>query len=188
MERVGKWPYAVACLLLFLLVQSVTRQSLINQVLCYNVFMVSGYLFYKKMKAPTTMIIGVLALAALLVGVYVFGIDFCPMQAHKFPPDWFFLAYNIFALCFVALVLGRMKLKNCRIWEVWNVRGYNIYLYQSVVFTLVELLRQQSLINIPHPLVRLIIDGVLVFVLATCLSCITYPLERFVMRKLRLTK
>ena len=185
MDRVGKWPYAVACLLLFLLVQSVSCHSLINQVLCYNVFMVGGYLFYKKVKVPITMMVAALALAVLLVGVLVFGIDFCPMQAHKFPPDWFFLAYSIFALCIVALVLGRVKLRSHRIWDIWNVRGYNIYLYQSVVFALVELLRQQSSIYIAHPFARLMIDGGLVFMLATGLSCITYPLERFILKKLR---
>ena len=185
-EKVGKWPYAVACLVLFLLVQAVTRQALINQVLGYNIFMVGGYLFYKKVNVPTTMLVGALALAAVLVGVYVFGVDFIPMQVHKFPPDWFFVAYNIFTLCLVALVLGRVKLKSRPIWNLWSVRGYNIYLYHSVVFTLVELSRQQMGFYIPHPLCRLIVDAALVFVLATGLSCITYPLERFVMKKLKL--
>lgn len=186
MEKTGRWPYIAACLLLFLAVRLLTDQPLLLQVLAYNVFMVAGFLFYRRMNSLAMLLCGTVALAVVLLGVLVWGTPFTPMQAHKFPPDWLYVAYNILALCVLALVLGRIRLPGNRILSLWNVRGYNIYLYQSVAFAVIELLRRYAPVCFPHPLLRAVVDGVMVFVLLTVISCVTYPLERRVMRKLRL--
>lgn len=186
MRKTGRWLYAFACLLLFLVVRCLTHASLLNQVLCYNIFMVSGYLFYKRVRPSTTMLVGVTAFSALLVEILVLGMPFTPMQSHKFPPDGLFVSYHIFSLCLVAVVLGRFKLRECRILTLWSQRGYNIYLYQSVAFTLLAIFRQHTPVYISHAVVRTMIDGVMVFLLLTLLSAFTYPLERYVFKKLRL--
>lgn len=186
MEKTGKWSYIMACVLLFCATLFIKDISLVKQVLCYNIFMVAGYLFYKKAKPSTTAVAGVIALAIVLVGVFLAGVSFCPMQGHKFPPDWLFVAYNIFVLSLVSLALSRIALRGNCLLSIWSERGYNIYLYQSVVFTIVHLVRQKTYADIPAPLVRATLDACMVFVLSTGLSCITYPLERIVMKIMRL--
>ena len=185
MKKMNSWLYLAICLLLFWVVQAHTGISLLRQVLCYNVFMVSGYLFYKKLNNRTVLLAGATALAIVLVGVLGFGVDFCPMQGHKFPPDWLFVIYNLFVLCFVALIVSRFTISNNWLFRIWSERGYNIYLYQSVVFAIVHVLRQQLYCDVASTLVRTMLDAVMVLSLSTGLSYLTYPVERFIMNKLR---
>ena len=185
MKTMNSWLYLAICLLLFGAVLALTGISLLRQVLCYNVFMVSGYLFYKKLNNRTILLAGATALVIVLVGVLGFGVDFCPMQGHKFPPDWLFVIYNLFVLCFVALIVSRFTISNNWLFRIWSERGYNIYLYQSVVFAIVHVLRQQLYCDVASTLVRTMLDAVMVLLLSTGLSYLTYPVERFIMNKLR---
>ena len=185
MKTMNSWLYLAICLLLFGAVLALTGISLLRQVLCYNVFMVSGYLFYKKLNNRTILLAGATALVIVLVGVLGFGVDFCPMQGHKFPPDWLFVIYNLFVLCFVALIVSRFTISNNWLFRIWSERGYNIYLYQSVVFAIVHVLRQQLYCDVASTLVRTMLDAGMVLLLSTGLSYLTYPVERFIMNKLR---
>lgn len=185
MKKLNGWAYLAICIGLFFIAQCFTGISLLRQMLCYNVFMVCGYLFYKKVNTATIALTCAVALAGVLAGVLLLGERFYPMQGHKFPPDWLFMAYNIFVLCLVTLVFSRIHLKNNRIFKIWSERGYNIYLYQSVVFAIVHLVRQQTYADIPATLMRALLDAGLIFMLSTGLSYVTYPLERFVMKKMR---
>lgn len=186
MEKLNSWAYLAICLALFFIAQCFTGISLLRQVLCYNIFMVCGYLFYRKMKTATIAMGGAVALVAVLVGVLLLGVGFCPMQSHKFPPDWLFVVYNVLVLCVIALVFSRVKIKNNRIFRIWSERGYNIYLYQSVVFAIVHILRQKTYYDMSTPMVRTLLDAGIVFLLSTGLSFLTYPVEKFVMKKLRI--
>ena len=184
MQKTNAWLYLAICLALFLIAQALTSISLLRQVLCYNVFMVSGYLFYRKLNSTAIALAGAAALAIVLVGVWGLGVDFCPMQGHKFPPDWMFVMYNLFVLCLIALVVSRFTISNNRFFRIWSERGYNIYLYQSVVFAIVHVLRQKTYCDLSAP-VRALLDAGMVLLLSTGLSYLTYPVERFVMKKLR---
>ena len=186
MEKADSRIYLAICIALFALAQCFTHLSLLRQVLCYNIFMVCGYLFYRKAGAVAIAATALAALAAVLVGTQALNLDFCPMQGHKFPPDWLFVAYSMFILCVIGLVMGRFTLKDNRIFKIWSERGYNIYLYQSVVFAVVHILRQKTYAGIPSPLVKALIDAAVVFILSTGLSCLTYPLEKYVMTKLKI--
>jgi surface polysaccharide O-acyltransferase-like enzyme len=187
MKRLNSAAYFAVCLLVFLVAQAVTGINLIRQVLGYNVFMVAGYLFYRRISNGGIALVGLAALAALLGGVFWGGADFFPMQGHKFPPDWIFVLYGLLVLCLLSLVLGNVKLKSNRLLKLWSERGYHIYLYQSVVFTIMEILRTNTLIGVPgSPLVRALVDAVIVFLLSTGLSLLTYPLERAVINKIKL--
>ena len=170
-----------ACFVLFLAVQAVTRHELLREVACYNVFMVAGYLYYRRMGVKTRIIVGLYAAAAIVVNE-VTGGHFCPMQGHKFPPDWVFATYGIFALCVVSLVLGRIRIPENRFLAIWNTRGFSIYLYQSLVFVAVFAIRCRTYLNASNPLVLVLTDSVLAILLATALSFMTYPLERAVMK------
>lgn len=188
MGKINRIVYFAVCLALFLLVQALTDPSLLRQVLAYNVFMVAGYLFYRKVSTRTIALTGVVALAIVLTYVFILGGDFCPMQARKFPPDWLFVAYNLFVLCLLSLVFSFVTIKDNRIFRLWSQRGYNIYLYQSVVFAIVAVLRQQVPMAGAWLHVRPLFDALLVFVLSMGLSCLTYPLERWVIQLLTFQK
>ena len=92
--------------------------------------------------------------------------------------------YNLFALCLIALIVSRFTFSNNRLFKIWSERGYNIYLYQSVVFAIVHVLRQKTYCDLSAP-VRTLLDAGMVLLLSTGLSYLTYPVERFIMKKLR---
>ena len=180
-NRCNRHMYMAACLVLFLAVQAVTRYELLREVACYNVFMIAGYLYYRRMGVKTRIVVGLCAAVAIVANEATGG-HFCPMQGHKFPPDWVFAAYGIFALCVVSLVLGRIRIAENRFLAIWNKRGFNIYLYQSLVFVAVFAIRCRTYINASSPLVLVLTDSMLAILLATALSFVTYPLERAVMK------
>lgn len=183
-ERCNRHIYMAACFVLFLAVQAVTRHELLREVACYNVFMVAGYLYYRRMGVKTRVIVGLCA-AAAIVANEVTGGHFCPLQGHKFPPDWLFATYGVFALCMVSLVLGKIKIPSNRFLEIWNVRGYNIYLYQSVVFVFVAIFSSRLKAHVTQPAVWLVADTFAAILLATALSFVTYPLEQTVIKAWR---
>lgn len=187
MKKVSGAAYFAACIILFLVCQAVTSVELIRQVLCFNIFMVAGYLFYRKIKVTRIALSGAVLLAILLGAVFIFGIDFFPMQGHKFPPDWLYVAYNLLVLCLLSLIASRLQFKNYKVLKLWNERGYHIYLYQSVVFTIVDALRHETIFGMAtSPLLRTLLDASVVFLLCTGLSYVTYPIEKFVMKKMNL--
>lgn len=186
MRKINRIVYFAVCLGLFLIVQALPDLTLLKQVLCFNIFMVAGYLFYKQTNTRTRALTGLISLAIILAYLFLLGGNFCPMQDHKFPPDWVYVVYSLFAISALSLVLGNINLKYNLVFKIWNERGYNIYLYQSVVYTIVSILRQKMPLDLPLPGLRLLLDASLVFLLSTALSYLTYPLERWVMKKLKL--
>ena len=185
-RRCGRAPYMAACLAAFFLAQAVTGNDLVRQVLGYNVFMVAGYLFYRQMPNRGIALAGAASLAALLAGTWWTGASFFPMQGHKFPPDWLFVLYGLLALCLLGLVMGRCRLQGNRLLDLWSKRGYHIYLYQNVVFTIVEALRVNTVIGQPTaPVARCLIDAAIVLVLSTGLSLLTFPVEKAVMKRIK---
>lgn len=53
------------------------------------------------------------------------------MQANKFPPNLYFLAYGICTLSILSLIFSYVKLPYNRVVGVYNKYGYGIYLYQG---------------------------------------------------------
>lgn len=188
MKYFNRYVYLAMCVVLFLLVQGFTNLSFLRELLCYNVFTVTGYLFYKRDKERITAIIGFSALALILANEFIFGGHFVPLQDHKFPPDWIYLSYCVMILSFLSLVFRRITFPYNTIFRIWNERGYTIYLYQSLVLWFVYGLHQTGLIKCSIMPVNFILDLVLVFVLSTALSYVTYPFEKWVMRKAGLAK
>jgi len=182
MRRVNRHVYMGGCLLLFAAVQSVTRCELLREVLCYNVFMVGGYLYYRRAGAGARLLAAAASLACMCAHVMSGG-DFVPLQAHKFPPDWLYVSYGIFVLCLLSLAVGRVTIPSNRLLRLWNRRGYTIYLYQSIVFLLVPLIGWRPLSWLPVNLVWLS-DTLLAIALSTVLVQVTYPLERCVLGRI----
>jgi len=183
MRKTNRHVYMAACLLLFAAVQAVTHHELLREVLCYNVFMVGGYLYYRRAGVGARLLAAAASLLAMCAYVIAGG-NFVPMQDHKFPPDWLYVAYGIFMLCLLSLVLGRVTIPSNRLLRLWNRRGYTIYIYQSIVFLIVQFIGWRSMVRFPANLVWLP-DTLLVIALSTVLVQVTYPLERYVLGIIR---
>ena len=188
MEHINRYIYLAASVIIFLLAQGFTHISFLRELLCYNAFMVAGYLFYKRDNQVLTALLGVGAAVLLLANEFVLGGHFCPIQDHKFPPDWVYFTYNVMMLCLLSLVLRRITLPYNKVFKIWNERGYTIYLYQSLGLWFVYGIHQTGLFNSSSNVVNFIVDGLLVFALLTAMSRPAYSLERWVMRHLPSSK
>jgi len=144
---------------------------------------VGGYLFYKKLDSRQIVIIAALAIMAMSVYLYWFG-DFVEMHSHKFPADILFLTYNIVVICFFSIILGRVKLPNLRIFQIWNKHGYSIYLYHSFVLFIVYIFLLFLVRVTSSRVIQLSLCVVLMFLLSTYISFLTTRLEGFVMNRL----
>lgn len=182
MKRIQSWQYLLGCVILFLLTLWFKRVGIIRIVFCYNIFMVAGYLYYRKLSVSHIATIGSLTFLALLF--FSRGEEFAPMQNHKFPPDMIFVLYNIVVLCVLSLLFGKIRLPNCRLFQIWNERGYTIYLYQSLVYTFIYKLHTFTSHHISFHFALLIIDIAMIFIVSTLLSYMTYPIEHVVVRTL----
>lgn len=182
LTKVNRGGYFVLTVLLFVGVQWLSDYALLRNVCCYNVFMVAGYCFYRRMKVQHVVAVAIVSVLALLVGTEVFDVSFTPMQGHKFPPDWFYVTWGMLALCLLSLLVWKVRLPDCRLLQLWNTRGYTIYLYQNVVCAVVyALLSKTDERNI------LVFAACMVamLTLSTLLSFITYPLETWIMNRIR---
>lgn len=153
---------------------------MVKETLCYNVFVLLGYLYYRKARVG---FIAMAFLVALLVlgGLVALGLHFVPMQANKFPPNLVFLFYGLCALCLLSLLSGKMRLPQSGLVQLWNCRGYTIYLYQNLVIAAVAVVRDHCFPPaLPHGLC-FALCVLLALVLSTLLSFLTSPFERKVM-------
>ncbi len=179
MRKVNKCLYLALCIIIFLLVQSITSSKLWREIFFYNIFMVAGYQFYKRIKIKTVLMVCFIC----LVGLVFFKDHFVPMQKHKFPPDCIFLLFSLFAIGLLYVVSQQVTLPNWRIFQIWNTRGYTMYIYQNIVFLIVSPIHMILTSKIPFVVGQFCFIAVLLFILSTLLSYLTYPLERYIMRK-----
>lgn len=174
--------YCLLWIVVFFAVQYVTQSQLIRNLFFYNIFMLIGYCYYRNIQHKQLVIACLVTFVILLIFVFGFNIKFCPMQSHKFPPDSLFLIYNLFALCVLSLVFGKIKIPQTRLLTLWNQRGYTIYLYQSIVYFVVFALYIALIQKIPNRFIQSIIAMFVLFFLSTGVSYISYPFEQFVKR------
>lgn len=186
MNHINRHVYQATCVILFLLAQGFTQISFLRELLCYNVFLVAGYLYYKRDNEAITAIIGVGAAALLLANEFLLGGHFCPIQGHKFPPDWIYFTYNVMMLCLLSLLFRRVTLPYNKIFRIWNERGYTIYLYQSFALWIVYGIHQTGIFDSSLLWVNFLVDAILIFFISTAISYLAYPFEKWVMRHLRL--
>ena len=154
-----------------------TSSELLRTLLFYNIFMVMGFCYYKDCKEHIVMLTGFVSAVFVLLLIYVFHIDFCPMQSHKFPPDTLFLFYNISIICILSIIMKRITIPEWKILRIWNERGYTLYLYQSIVFFVVFGIHLAIVKKIPSVIAQAIICSSLIFVISTVVSFASYNME-----------
>lgn len=183
-ERINRWLYLAASIILFLVVIILTDDMTIRSVFCYNIFMVGGYTLYKRVNQQTIVLLLTVSLVLMVISGLL-GFNFIPLQKHKFPPDSLFVLYGVISMCLLSLIFSRVTIPNWKIFQIWNQRGYTIYLYQSLVFFLISKIIGKFPYFCNNSLIQFLIYFVLAFVFSTILSYFTWPLESFVMSKIK---
>ena len=102
--------------------------SVFKEVLVYNIFYLGGFLFYKRVTKKQIRLLIFASLVLFLCLTPFYGHN---MQANKFPPNLYFLAYGICTLSILSLIFSYVKLPYNRVVGVYNKYGYGIYLYQG---------------------------------------------------------
>lgn len=175
--NVNRGGYLCICTLMFISADIFTSSELLRTLLFYNIFMVMGFCYYKDCKEHIVMLTGFVSAVFVLLLIYVFHIDFCPMQSHKFPPDTLFLFYNISIICILSIIMKRITIPEWKILRIWNERGYTLYLYQSIVFFVVYGIHLAIVKKIPSVIAQAIICSSLIFVISTVVSFASYNME-----------
>lgn len=151
MDKIGRNLWLVVCLAVFISVTLLRTPitslfppayqdglyEFVCEIACYNVFMLFGFLFYRRLRRNTLSILALLVSAILLPAMLCGFFDPLPMQSHKFPPDLVFMIYGVWALVVLGAVLQNFKLRCNRIISWWNVNGYTLYLWQNIGYTVV---------------------------------------------------
>lgn len=169
--------YLLICCLAFGLAQYLSANQMIRNVLVYNIFMVIGYCYYRKVK-KRQLIIGEIAFFMVLLLLKSVGVHFAPMQAHKFPADMVFLIYNLFALCVLSLIFGKIYIKSNKVLNFWTKNGFDLYLYQNVSYMIVAFLLRRSFIQIPYVGGQMFVCMISVFVVSMLVVMFINLLEK----------
>lgn len=171
----------ILCAFLLFSISCFTNSILLREMLGYNVFFMAGYFYYKKLSVKNIFLILVISAIAILISTQT-GIPFSPMQLHKFPPDMYFIMFGTCAISLLGLLFTFVKIPNYNLIQQWNRNGYTIYLWQSVVFLIVNFLDIH--IFKTNSLVRAIALMFFVFVIATVSSYILAPIEKYAVKLL----
>ena len=184
-DKIGGARYLLVNILLFLLVWAVgCRLNIVRESLCYNVFVIVGYCYYKKITRRVLLFVTVIA--ALLVACLLLYVPFCPMNGHKFPPDLLFLLYGLMMLGVLSLILGNVTMRSNKLVELWNKRGYNIYLYQNLIYYCFVVFCNSFKIVLPVGIVGFVISVFCILLLSTLFCVIFYTIECWVLKCVRL--
>ena len=181
MKRMPGTLYAAICLLLFMvcyLLNIHSPENILENVLCYNFFYISGYVFYKQLKKKQIILAATLSVtisAILFANERIF---------QKFPPDIFFILYNLGAICILGIILSYVKIPYNIIIKLWNVRGYNIFLYQSISLFIVYKMTEHMREYIQNDFVMFIILFFAALIVATSLSYFTFNIENRIIRNI----
>lgn len=181
MKRMPETLYASVCLLLFMVccfLNIHSPENIVENVLCYNFFYISGYVFYKQLKKKQIMLA---ALLPIIISTYLFANG---RMFIKFPPDMFFIFYNIGVICILGIILSHVKIPYNKMIKLWNVRGYNIFLYQSISLFIVYKITEQLRVYIHDDFAMFIILFIAAITVATCISYFTFHIENRIIRNI----
>lgn len=183
MQKINRGGYLVLCICLFLFVSSYEKcPILIKEVLCYNIFVVIGYSYYKKISYEQ--IIFILFVTGFILLIHKsMGVFLTPMNKHKFSADSIFMFYGFFALCVLSLILSKVKIPNSRLLDIWTKKGYTIYLYQNISYYIFFIIIRNCDLFYPHNLCNFVLSSVIIFIISTLLSYITFTFEQFILKK-----
>lgn len=192
LRHIPTWAYLLLIAAMVLLPGGVhfSGETEIKHIPVYNFFYIAGYAYYRKCSKP--LLYSTAAVTTLFTIICFANGTMLPMQSHKFPADILFLVFGTSALCILALVISKITpdagiekttIRPNGIIDIWNKRGYTIYLYQTISHSIAYHLVYRQAESIESDFAAFLIYSVTVFVIATAMSYVTYPLEGFVLSK-----
>ena len=182
LEKIRWGGYFVLCIIAFLL-SLLTDIELLRNVFAYNLFFMTGYLFYKKLTYEKIILL-TFSVTFLFGCLVFFRWSVVPMQSHKFPPDVMFVTYNMVVICMLGLTFSKVKLPSNKLIDLWNKRGYTIFLYQNLIFFCVFTVHKVFVSRLGTMWLEAVLCSLFVLVGSTLLSFITCPIETYIMRKI----
>lgn len=152
----------------------------------YNVFYVSGYLFYKRLTYKYILLLTIFFVIAFFL---LTKGELPNMQFHKFPFDSLFMVYGICTMLLWSVFLSKITIPKLNVLNIWNRRGFTIYLYQgwvslSIYYVVRELFGTCSNMFIIY--FMLIIAVVFAFVVNSLISGICFRIEQKVVNHVRI--
>ena len=138
LKHTNRYVYISVCILIVVLFSYMDFRAanlFVRNVAVYNFFYMAGYLFYRNIPKN---VLSACCILAVTVTVYGFSTGILiPMQDHKFPADWWFLVFGTAWISLLSIFFKGFKSGGCRLLDIWNRQGYNIYLCQSISFCIV---------------------------------------------------
>ncbi|MBR5085328.1 MAG: acyltransferase family protein [Prevotella sp.] len=170
------WYFAL-CILAFAIVQFLPRIFSLQEVFGYNLFLVAGMLYYKKLSKGKIALCGGVSLVVLVLCMVVGGMNFFPMVKNHYPPNTLYVAYTMFILSLLALFFSVVKVKNTWLVDFWNKKGYSLYLYQNFAFFIVAPLKTYIAAHCQSAIITGILCFLLLLAVSTILVMMITPLE-----------
>lgn len=184
LKHVPAWLYLVFWALVTLMLTPLhfPAEIEIKNLPVYNFFYIAGYAYYRS--RPT---VWFYALWAASVAFTVYGFTYgnmMPMQWHKFPADIYFLIFGTAWICTFLFFLRKVRLPYGRFLKIWNVRGYNIYLYQAITFYCVYCMMLPLVPHFNSELARFAVSFIIVLAVNTAMSYVTFNIENYTLNKI----
>lgn len=183
LERINRNIY-FAILIIIFFGSTFLDSLLLQEIFCYNLFFMCGYLYYKQISKKKIALVLTATVVILVVILTTTSISFTPMQKHKFPPDMVFFIFGMGVICLLGLALGQIHLPQLKIIKIWNDKGYSIYLYQNFFFFGLSLILFLFPIIPNRGGIGIVISSIIIFLLATAASFAIVPFERFLVNRL----
>ena len=182
-DKINASIYMLLCFIAFGL-SCLFDSCVIQEIFGYNIFFMMGYFYYRRLKIKSIITIFLASTSLLITSLTIFGYDFTPMLQHKFPPDFIFITYGIVVLSLLGVMFSYIRLRNNWFIKRWNKHCYTIYLWQPVMYMGFYWMIRKIGLNcqlIAQPW-RFIFLAVGVFLFSTCVSFVTVPIERWVIK------
>lgn len=183
LERTSPAVYVAGILATFVLWKLTgmsSPENIVENLLTYNFFYITGYSYYRRIEKKY---ISILAIIPVTISAYLLlSGTAVPMQFHKFPPDTIFLVYCFGILCILGIIFSKVNIKYNYILKIWNERGYTIYLYQSISHFILYKATAGWIDRIHNDFATFIICFILIFIITTALSYITFPIEKLLLK------
>lgn len=184
LKHVPAWLYLVFWALVTLMLTPLhfPAEIEIKNLPLYNFFYIAGYVYYRS--KPTGWFYAVWAASAAFT-VYGFADGFMmPMQDHKFPADIYFLIFGTAWMCTFLFLLRKVRLPYGRFLKIWNVRRYNIYLYQILTEYTIYCITLPFASFLGNELIHFVVCFLLAITFNTATSYVTFNIENYALDKI----
>lgn len=176
---VSKHTYIIlaACIMLTLsFIKLPIAENEIKNIPLYNFFYIAGYLYYRNYSIKALYIVTAITSGICIICFHE-GI-MIPMQDHKFPADFYFLIFGTACLGIIGICLRKIDLPYTKVLNIWNTKGYTIYLYQNISLYMTMAIAWPILQDIENSTIKSTSAILIIFIANTLLSYPAFYMEK----------